>query len=369
MPGRNPSSRSVHGLTLVELLAVIAIIGLLVALLMPALQSAREVGRRVACGNKLRQMALAVGNFCNAQSRFPVSAAEPVYFTHWNVTFSGSGALATYGGILSLMPYLEQKAAYDDVISGMTPGTVDPTGRGWIRNVSSSSRIILDVLTCPSDGLPLRSTAWYGLLNYRMNGGDIWWGHLDADPLQRGPFRKGDPGNLGRPRFTQLAHVIDGLSNTVMLGEALTGSADARLERGVVAPPPATITMPSTCMGYGTSGQLTNFATNTTNDVAGNAWASDRVGSTVFFTIQPPNSIRCAMGTPDNVTRGKFPVSSLHGGGAFVTMCDGAVRFITDAIDTGTLAQTMATTTTGPSKWGVWGSLGSMAGREGLSIE
>jgi hypothetical protein len=294
---------------------------------------------------------------------------EPVYFTRWNVTFSGSAGLATYGGILSLMPFLEQNGVYDDLISGMAPGVVDPTGRGWNRNVSSSSRIILDVLTCPSDGLPLRSTAWYGMHSYRMNGGDIWWGHLDSDPLQRGPFRKGDPGNLGRPRFTRVAHVTDGLSNTVMLGEALTGSADASLDRGVVAPPPASVTMPSTCMGYGSGGSLMNFSTNTTNDVAGSGWWSDRVGSTMFFTIQPPNSIRCAMATTSNVSRGKLPVSSLHGGGAFVTMCDGAVRFITDMIDTGTLAQTMAATKTGPSKWGVWGSLGSMAGGEGLRLE
>jgi hypothetical protein len=256
-------------------------------------------------------------------------------------------------------------------VAGMQPGSsnaADVSGRAWNRNTNTNVAGFISGLLCPSDWLPLRQPGSGGFLNYRMNGGDIWWYHLDATPLQRGPFRKGDPGNLGVVRLTRSKDVTDGLSKTVMLGEAVTGSADSSVNRGVVAPPPSTIARPSTCMGYVNAGGLTNFSTST-SDFVGVSWWSDRTGSTVFFPIQPPNSIRCTMGTGDGATRARIPASSFHRGGAFVAMCDGAVRFVTDVIDTGNLDQTMASSATGVSRWGVWGSLGSMSGGEVASLD
>jgi prepilin-type N-terminal cleavage/methylation domain-containing protein len=377
---RRGRDAGVTGFTLVELLVAIAIIGTLVGLLLPAVQAARESARRSACSNKLKQMALAVANFHDAKARFPCSHAEPDFFGRYPTNANGQpnpfiggpavnseSALASYGGILTLMPYLEEQKAYDSTVAFMKPTLSAPTGIGSQHNAGAPP--FINGLLCPSDSLPLRNTAWGGLGNYRMNGGDIWWYHLNQSPLQRGPFRKGDPGNLGVARFTRSKDVTDGLSKTVMLGEAVTGSGDSSLDRGVVAPPASNITKPSTCMGYGSTGRLTNFGTSTNSDVVGNYWFSSRTGSTVFFTIQPPNTIRCAVGTPDNAIRAPIPASSFHGGGAFVAMCDGAVRFIVDTIDTGNLDQTMATSVTGASKFGVWGSLGSMAGGEAAAID
>jgi prepilin-type N-terminal cleavage/methylation domain-containing protein len=374
---RRGRGASVGGFTLVELLVVIAIIGTLVGLLLPAVQVARETARSSSCSNNLKQMALAVANFHDAKSRFPVSNAEPDFFARWSTDangspnpFNGGAGLASYSGILTLMPYLEEQKAYDSVVAGMRPGSsnaADINGRAWNRN--TNTLVFINGLLCPSDSLPLRSTATGGLLNYRMNGGDIWWNHVDASPLQRGPFRKGDPGNLGVVRFTRSKDVTDGLSKTVMLGEAVTASGDSSLDRGVVAPPASNITKPSTCMGYGSTGRLTNFGTSTTSDVVGMSWFGDRTGSTAFFTIQPPNTIRCTMSTSDGASRARIPASSFHNGGAFIAMCDGAVRFILNTIDTGDLDQTMATSVTGASKFGVWGNLGTMAGGETSSID
>jgi prepilin-type N-terminal cleavage/methylation domain-containing protein len=367
---RSSGANTAAGFTLVELLVVIAIIGVLIGLLLPAVQAARESARRSACSNKLKQMALSVANFHDARARFPVSNAEPDFFARWSTNanglpnvFSGSTALASYSGILTLMPFLEEQRAYDTVVAGMQPGSTnaaDVNGRAWNRN--SATIPTINGLLCPSDSLA-RGTV--GVLNYRLNGGDIWWTHLDASPLQRGPFRRGDPGNLGVVRLTRSKDVTDGLSKTVMLGEAVLGpGSDSSLDRGVVLPT-STISRPSTCMGYGSTGRLTNF----TSDLLGGSWHSDRTGSTMFFTIQPPNTIRCTMGASDNATRARVPASSFHGGGAFVAMCDGAVRFIVDTIDTGSLDQTMASSETGASRFGVWGSLGSMAGGETAAID
>jgi hypothetical protein len=328
-------------------------------------------------------MALAFANFHDTKQRFPVSHAEPDFFGRWSTDANGAAnpftgdkdvsGLANYCGILSIMPFLEQQRVYDSLVAGMQPGlsnAVDTKGRSYNRNSNGTVNGIgfISSLLCPSDSLPLRSTAFGGLLNYRMNGGDMWWYHIDASPTQRGPFRKGDPGNLGVVRLTRSKDVTDGLSKTVMLGEAVTGSGDSSLDRGVVGRPSSTITKPSTCMGYGSSGVLTNFGTSTTEPV-GAYWWSYLTGSTVFFTIQPPNTIRCANGTGDNETRVRLPASSFHRGGAFVAMCDGAVRFVTDQIDTRDLDQTMASSVTGASKFGVWGSLGSMSGGEAASLD
>jgi prepilin-type N-terminal cleavage/methylation domain-containing protein len=355
--------------TLVELLVVIAIIGVLVGLLLPAVQAARESARRSACSNKLKQMGLAVNAFYDARQRFPMSHVEPDYFARYPtdfdgnaILFNGSSPLGTFGGILTLMPFLEEQQRYDSVVAGMAPRSNDKQGCAWNRNPSTAMSAVISALICPSDWFPLRSA---GMTNYRMNGGDIWWYHLDANPLQRGPFRKGDPGNVGVVRPTRSKDVTDGLSKTVMLGEAVTGVGDETLDRGVVGKPSSSITKPSTCLAYGNTGTLTVYSTT----VLGNYWATDRTGSTVFFTVQPPNTIRCSMGTNDNESRARIPASSLHGKGVFVAMCDGAVRFVLDTIDTGNLDQTMPSTTAGASQWGVWGRLGSIAGGEVASLD
>ena len=97
------------GFTLVELLIVIAIIGVLVSLLLPAVQAAREVARSMTCANNLRQIAIASHHFHDAQGRFPPGAVAKEYLaapsTPW--TFYRWSALAM------LSPHIENSAASD----------------------------------------------------------------------------------------------------------------------------------------------------------------------------------------------------------------------------------------------------------------
>src|SRR5439155_2180988 len=91
-------SRKIRGFTLVELLVVIAIIGLLVALLLPAVQSARESARRSQCTNNIKQITLAMHNYCDIYGgKYPVGE----YNYGWGTWLVG------------LLPYVEQKALYD----------------------------------------------------------------------------------------------------------------------------------------------------------------------------------------------------------------------------------------------------------------
>src|SRR3954451_18644900 len=117
-----------HAFTLVELLIVIAIIGILVALLLPAVQAAREAGRRASCSNNLKQIGLALQNYHSTHNKFPV-ARNPYPLVHSSLS--------------RLLPYCEQASVHNLV--DYTQPLTTPT------NVAAS-QIVLTLFVCPSDG-------------------------------------------------------------------------------------------------------------------------------------------------------------------------------------------------------------------------
>jgi prepilin-type N-terminal cleavage/methylation domain-containing protein/prepilin-type processing-associated H-X9-DG protein len=107
---RNCFSRPLHGFTLVELLVVIAIIGVLVALLLPAIQAARETGRKAHCQNNLKQIGLAMLHHHDRAKHFPYGG----WGHHWiGVAGRGSAERQPGGWVFSLLPDLEQTAIYN----------------------------------------------------------------------------------------------------------------------------------------------------------------------------------------------------------------------------------------------------------------
>src|SRR3954469_8728817 len=105
---RRKSSRS-FGFTLIELLVVIAIIGTLVALLLPAVQAAREQARRIACQNNLKQIGLALAQYANRHGAFP-----PGYVSVWDA-LQGKELGPGWGWASMILPELEQQALSNDV--------------------------------------------------------------------------------------------------------------------------------------------------------------------------------------------------------------------------------------------------------------
>ena len=368
-----------RGFTLIELLVVIAIIGVLVGLLLPAVQQAREAARRSACTNKLKQIGLAALNYESANKRLPSALrTQEIYAIHGQNNGSNR-----WGFVVTLLPYMEQLTVHQNLIQKITSdANMRPWkgGNGQRLNGVDTIDIELSELLCPSDFNGSRTSAGAntrGRTNYRINRGDMraesWTAWASAPP--RGPGAAGWTGWNATVQMQniQFKDITDGTSNTIMFGEARIGdmSGDSRAGGyGIAAG------MGGGKAGYGTcealvgaDGKFTapdNGSTGNMSNAPGCRWADSEEGFTQFFTHAPPNSARCSVNQEN--WQGN-PASSYHAGGAVMTHVDGSVKFYNDNIDAGdpTHAQTGWTNAngySGASQRGLIGALGSMNGGE-----
>ncbi|MDR0521246.1 MAG: DUF1559 domain-containing protein [Planctomycetaceae bacterium] len=358
-------------------MVVIAIIGLLIALLLPAIQAAREAARKMQCGNKQKQLALAAHNYQNTYSMLPmISGTE---------NGIGSGARCKYtqndqkaGLLIDLLPYLEAPQIYDL----WKVSTVNPDGGvGAADSLDDVRRLQLDGLfICPS-GLS-SSAITLGVraaTHYRWNHGDAPFDNYKGQTgYETIAWRRGLGGH-GKGSVIDFGSITDGLSNTAMFSERMFAESDPgilKITEGILqnggtwtgSYAAARLTDRLIVLDYcGTNGEYKN-------PISGITYKSDYRGSfghlyssavsfhSGFHTVLPPNGPAVRNNSSRDIA--VMTPTSNHKGGVNLAKCDGSVTFITNAIDTNGTAKAAATTADEPSPFGIWGALGSRCGGE-----
>lgn len=277
--------------TLVELLVVIAIIGILVGLLLPAVQAAREAARRMQCSNNLKQFGLALHNYHGTYGRFP---------------FAIGGTGNKFSGASQLLPYLEQTNLFNQI--DFTRAIADP--------LNASARLTeLAVMRCPSDLQNTQPTAG-GAVNYCPNKGvSLRWNDSRAD------------GVLFLQSAIRFRDISDGTSCTAAYSERMIGDGSNGLSS-----PTDTYLSSGDPMTQDDAVELCNAVdiadlANQFPQFMGAPWIDGKHG---YQHISNPNARSCGFQPAGKAT---MAATSRHSGGVTVALCDGSVRFTTENID------------------------------------
>ena len=311
-------SRGARGFTLVELLVVIAIIATLVGLLLPAVQSAREAGRRNTCQNNLSQLSKAALQYDSAQQALPGWRNE---HPSSSINASSSVTANTVGWPIMLLPALER----NDVYASWTAANVS-TG------FPNSADPAIGIFNCPSS--PADSTA-DPLMSYCANVGSTALTALSASGRQY----KGDgvlldaigvSGKYGAARNSiDSISTGDGASNTMLFSEKCGAFVPVNCRYNAI---PLTISattglVPTSLLDSGSTGVVPGFGLfGVASGATINSGSTGATAGTVGYESVP---------------------SSRHPGGVIATFCDGHTQFVKDSLSPWVYAQLM----TSDSKW------------------
>jgi prepilin-type N-terminal cleavage/methylation domain-containing protein/prepilin-type processing-associated H-X9-DG protein len=300
-----------RGFTLIELLVVITVIGLLIALILPAVQSAREAARRAQCGNNLKQLALGVLNYEHVHGGLPPAVTftpdvrvRPDSTFYWDKSY-----------LVRILPQVEQQPLYDACNQNMSIFA-------WEHETVRLA--FISFFSCPSDastagprGVDMRyldetgvvspGSVWHvGYTNYGVILGSLITIAYPDHPLyspRPQAQRNQEDGAFPSDRSLPIAAIIDGTSNTLLIGERrLDWLRNVNEGTGVV---------------YGRAGH----------------WYVGELGQTLLTTLYPMSmKIRGFRYEWNGVPTSAGWVNSAHLSGANVALADGSVRFVKDAV-------------------------------------
>ncbi len=287
------------GFTLIELLVTLSIIGILIALLLPAVQASRESARRTQCLNNLKQLGLAIANYTELHGGMP-----PGYVSIYDPYFRkevGPG----WGWATMLLPFIEQQPIYDDIDFNLP-----------IHHAANATVRVrpIELLLCPTDNMPRVWTTTEGVV--WIYSGRIYSSLIPICDVAAsnyvGVFGVGEPGVDGdgvfyRNSFTKPMEIVDGLSHTLSVGER---SVHLNAGRGH-----------ATWVGAIAGAQLWSCAPDPFGDPdAGVCRKEDGSGMTLGHTGEGNG--------PGDLMGDVNQFFSRHGRGAHFLFCDGHVRYL-----------------------------------------
>ncbi|MEM9410813.1 MAG: DUF1559 domain-containing protein [Planctomycetota bacterium] len=310
-----------HGFTLVELLVVIAIIGVLIGMLLPAVQTVREAARRSACSNNMRQIVLAMMNYESAQGELPPGVRNDFGETVTGINWKGTWSWGTF-----VLPYMEEEGLYQ---------LLDPQSGSLAERLLDPQVVVavakpLESFRCPSDGsADGTSTARpffddngvqveeVGLSNFVANNTHSWplWTDVDRDNNGTVAASEMVTGAFGGDGARKLRDMRDGASNSILVGERVfaNGYMDPTVGPGILE------AFPRAANIYGTRG----LGHTNGNNIQYNAWHG--IVDATF----------CGHGFINdyNYWEKSRAASSRHPGGVNFGFADGSIRFTRDSIE------------------------------------
>ncbi len=333
--------------TLVELLVVIAVIGLLVALLLPAVNAARESARRTQCVNKIRQMGIAAVNYHSAHQHFPMGR------NRWKHDGSADHNWSQHS---RLLVYMEELGTEFLIDTSLPPGN---------RANRKAREVHVDTFRCPSDLedrmiLAVRhNQAGWGRNNYKANAGSDTGETISRRRIRR----EKNNGIFVTNKTISIKDIKDGSSKTALFSESVLGDADVmRVEVPgdwfrVSARNRTADEIRDACLALNV-----DEMTGSTQQVSrsGRNWVWGNYIPTRYNHVIEPNGRSCARGISGGNLDAASPnnggsattASSRHPGGVNVAMADASVRFVQAGIDLK-----------------IWRAMGSRNGKEQVELD
>lgn len=270
-------ARTSTGFTLVELLIVIAIIGVLIALLLPAVQSSREAARRTSCANNTKQIGLAIISYQVARKVFPASNTDDLFEWDYN------NAVRNHSWASLILPFAEEASLHQ---------IIDFTAPAMGQANQAAAAMIVPMYRCPSYAGPDYSTdghyppGKYAIGNYvALSASDVdhMWGSVQKPEGVIYPVSKIKP-----------VDVTDGLSKTILIAESREEKMRVWIDGRIAA---------NTALPYEMDGSVPNCIS---------------LNYTPYYD--------------DGDIQSTWGPSSLHPGGAYHLYGDGSVHFLMDKI-------------------------------------
>lgn len=296
--------------TIVELLVVTTIISTLMGLLLPAVQSAREAGRRISCSNNLKQIGLALHSHESAKKRLPAGGIL-------ETTYTGD---AKRSGFVDLFPYMEQQEISSNYNSSV----------GW-DHPDNEYAISVEVVTlfCPSNrsgGTITFRDRKLACTDYAMNAGmdNVIDGRLNFHPMKhRGPFMVAN-----NSRGTSFVQISDGLSRTFAFGEVSGGNRKYTAREDAEVKVDQSWALPVCDPSFRGSNIACSANVRYSTDPP-EADQISRIDDERINNADVLSSIDHQSVSGDSISGYR----SLHTNGASFLFCDGSVSFVSDSID------------------------------------